>query len=62
MLPDLLPVQALDEPGLGRVLVVDGGGSLRCALLGDMLAENGCKNGWSVSGGGAVWEVCVWGK
>ncbi|EFJ49804.1 hypothetical protein VOLCADRAFT_120739 [Volvox carteri f. nagariensis] len=39
--------KALEEPGNGRVLVVDGGGSLRCALLGDMLAENGVKNGWS---------------
>lgn len=37
---------ALEEPGAGRVLVVDGGGSLRCALVGDMLAELGCKNGW----------------
>jgi len=26
--------------------VVDGGGSLRCALLGDMLAEKAAKNGW----------------
>ena len=34
-------------PGEGRVLVVDGGGSLRNALLGDMLAENAAKNGWS---------------
>jgi regulator of ribonuclease activity A len=38
---------ALEEPGEGRVLVVDGGGSLQCALLGDMLAELGAKNGWS---------------
>lgn len=38
---------ALEEAGEGRVLVVDGGGSLRCALLGDMLAELGIKNGWS---------------
>jgi regulator of ribonuclease activity A len=28
---------ALEEPGEGRVLVVDGGGSLNCALVGDML-------------------------
>ena len=28
---------ALEEPGAGRVLVVDGGGSLRCALVGDQL-------------------------
>ncbi|MDF2643187.1 MAG: ribonuclease regulator protein RraA [Pseudomonas sp.] len=35
---------ALD--GHGKVLVVDGGGSLRCALLGDLLAEQAAKNGW----------------
>ena len=32
--------------GSGKVLVVDGGGSLRKALLGDMIAENAVKNGW----------------
>tara|TARA_R110000782_G_scaffold40283_4_gene93078 strand:+ start:1544 stop:2023 length:480 start_codon:yes stop_codon:yes gene_type:complete len=37
---------ALEEPGEGKVLVVEGGASLRCALLGDMLAELGVKNGW----------------
>ena len=36
----------LEEPGLGKVLIVEGGASLRCALLGDMLAELGVKNGW----------------
>lgn len=35
------------QPGNGKVLVVDGGGSLRKALLGDMIAENAVKNGWS---------------
>lgn len=35
---------ALD--GAGKVLVVDGGGSLRCALIGDLLAEQAAKNGW----------------
>jgi regulator of ribonuclease activity A len=39
--------EALEEPGEGRVLVVDGGGSMRCALLGDMLAELGVENGWA---------------
>jgi regulator of ribonuclease activity A len=29
---------ALEEPGAGLVLVIDGGGSLACALLGDQLA------------------------
>jgi len=33
-------------PGNGKVMVVDGGGSLRNALLGDMLAEKAAKNGW----------------
>ncbi len=37
---------ALEEPGEGRVLVVDGDASLRCALVGDMLAELGKNNGW----------------
>ncbi|WP_416423320.1 ribonuclease E activity regulator RraA [Pseudomonas sp. App30] len=32
--------------GKGKVLVVDGGGSLRCALLGDMLADKAAKSGW----------------
>lgn len=35
------------EPGNGRVLVVDGGASPRCALLGDLLAAKAVKNGWS---------------
>ena len=38
---------ALEEPGQGRVLVVDGGGSLRCALVGDNLAALGHKHGWA---------------
>lgn len=33
--------------GEGAVLVVDGGGSRRCALLGDNLAEQAAANGWS---------------
>jgi regulator of ribonuclease activity A len=37
---------ALEEPGNGRVLVVDGGGSLRCALVGDKLAALAATNGW----------------
>jgi len=37
---------ALEEVGGGRVLVVDGGGSLHCALVGDMLAKLGVDNGW----------------
>lgn len=34
-------------PGEGRVIVVDGGGSMRNALLGDMLAEKAASNGWA---------------
>lgn len=34
-------------PGEGRVMVVDGGGSRRAALLGDMLAEKAASNGWA---------------
>jgi regulator of ribonuclease activity A len=37
----------LEQPGGGRVLVVDGGGSMRCALLGDQLGALGVKNGWA---------------
>jgi regulator of ribonuclease activity A len=42
-------------PGNNRVLVVDGGGSTRCALLGDMLARNAVDNGWA----GIVVFACV---
>lgn len=38
--------QALESPGEGRVLVIDGGGSLRRALVGDQLAALGVANGW----------------
>lgn len=38
---------ALEQNGEGKVLVVDGGGSLRCALLGDMMGELAVKNNWS---------------
>lgn len=36
----------LGTDGKGKVLVVDGGASLRNALIGDMIAENAVKNGW----------------
>jgi len=38
--------EQLAQPGQGKVLVVDGGGSLRCALLGDQVAAQAAKNGW----------------
>jgi len=34
------------EDGQGKVLVIDGGGSMRCALVGDLLAVLAQKNGW----------------
>lgn len=37
----------LDEPGDGAVAVVDGGGSTESALMGDIIAAKGAKNGWS---------------
>ncbi|MEE2523697.1 ribonuclease E activity regulator RraA [Pseudarthrobacter sp. J75] len=37
----------LATPGNGAVLVVDGGGSLRTALMGDMIAASAVANGWS---------------
>ena len=37
----------VEEAGNGRVIVVDGGGSRRRALLGDMLAEKAAANGWA---------------
>jgi|TARA_R110002073_G_scaffold2938_4_gene19402 regulator of ribonuclease activity A len=39
--------ELLATDGTGKVLVVDGGGSLRNALIGDMIAENAVKNGWA---------------
>jgi regulator of ribonuclease activity A len=39
--------ERLQTPGEGRVLVVDGGGSPRCALLGDRLAQLAIDNGWA---------------
>ena len=36
-----------DTPGNGRVMVVDGGGSMRRAYLGDMLAAKAARNGWA---------------
>lgn len=39
--------KAVESAGEGRVLVIDGGGSLRRALVGDQLAALAVKNGWS---------------
>jgi regulator of ribonuclease activity A len=45
----------VDSPGLDRVLVVDGGASLRRALLGGNLGSAAAKNGWA----GVVIDGCV---
>lgn len=47
--------ELLATPGRGKVLVVDGGGSLRCALMGDMIGESAVKNGWE----GVIVYGCV---
>jgi regulator of ribonuclease activity A len=39
--------EAVAEPGEGRVLVIDGGGSTRRSMLGDNLAALATKNGWA---------------
>ncbi|WP_298012651.1 ribonuclease E activity regulator RraA [uncultured Aquabacterium sp.] len=46
---------AVDSPGQGRVLVVDGGGSLRRALVGGNLGKAAARNGWA----GVVVYGCV---
>ena len=45
----------LEQPGAGRVLVVDNRGSLRCAVVGDQLAALAYKNGWA----GIVVHGCI---
>lgn len=47
--------EIFNEPGQGKVLVIDGGGSLRCALVGDQLAILAQKNGWE----GVVVYGCI---
>jgi regulator of ribonuclease activity A len=46
---------AVESPGLGRVLVVDGGASLRRALVGGNLGAAAARNGWA----GLVVDGCV---
>ena len=45
----------LETQGGGRILVVDGGGSLRCALVGDQIGALAVANGWS----GLVINGCI---
>jgi regulator of ribonuclease activity A len=47
--------EAVDGPGEGRVLVVDGGGSRRCALFGGNLGTAAVRNGWS----GVIIHGCI---
>jgi len=50
----------LAEPGEGRVLVVDGGGSLESALLGDLIGASAVEHGWAgVVVHGAVRDVAA---
>ena len=46
---------ALEMPGQGQVLVVDAGGSMRCAVVGGNLGQLAVKNGWA----GIVVNGCV---
>ena len=43
---NVLVKSTLQEQGHGKVLVVDGGASLRCALVGDIIAQMATDNGW----------------
>ncbi|MEV4581030.1 ribonuclease E activity regulator RraA [Nonomuraea jabiensis] len=57
---NVLLKSVLSEPGEGRVLVVDGGGSLRAALMGDVIAGMAVANGWAgVVINGAVRDVAA---
>ena len=50
----------LTQPGDGRVLLVDGGGALTCALLGDRLGGQAVANGWAgVIIHGAVRDIAI---
>jgi len=45
----------LAERGHGKVVIIDGGESLRCALVGDLLAQLGKDNGWE----GIIVSGCI---
>ena len=44
-----------NDNGTGKVMVIDGGASLRCALVGGNIAKAGTQNGWT----GIVVDGCV---
>jgi len=46
---------AFETDGTGKVLVVDAAGSLRCAMMGDVMAALGASNGWE----GVVIHGCI---
>lgn len=52
---NVLVRDALSKDGAGKVLVVDGGGSLRCALVGGLIAELAHKNHWA----GIIVNGCI---
>jgi regulator of ribonuclease activity A len=52
---NVLVRDALSKDGTGKVLVVDGGGSLRCALVGGLIAELAHKNHWA----GIIVNGCI---
>jgi regulator of ribonuclease activity A len=52
---NVLVREALETAGQGRVLVVDGDGSTRCALVGDQLAQLAYENGWA----GIIVDGCI---
>jgi regulator of ribonuclease activity A len=55
---NVLVRSAISEPGEGRVLVVDGGGSRRVALMGDSMVALAADNGWAgIVINGAVRDV-----
>lgn len=58
---DAAPVRRLlGQPGQGRILIVDGGGSRRVALLGERMARLGLENGWAgVIVHGAIRDVAA---
>ena len=46
---------AFETDGRGKVLVVDSAGSMRCAMMGDVMAALGASNGWE----GVVINGCI---
>jgi regulator of ribonuclease activity A len=47
--------EILNQPGDGRILIVDGQASFKVALMGDMIAEQAVKNNWA----GVIINGCV---